>query len=87
LGLFKPSIFLCSLTLFPSWFFHFSSVLLASSVGQKSCFPEIEYFLGIFVTGRNFESQEGVTSLGEVSEGSVVFRVLNEGPAEVGTTF
>jgi hypothetical protein len=30
---------------------------------------------------------EGVTSSGEVLEGSVVFRVLNEGPVEIGNPF
>jgi hypothetical protein len=55
-------------------------------VGTRSCFSDIEYFLGIFGTRLNFKSLERVTYLGEVSEGSLVFRVLNEGPADVGNT-
>jgi hypothetical protein len=51
-----------------------------------SCFSEIEYFLPIFGTGLTFKSLEGVTSSGKVSEDIVVFRVLNEGPAEIGNT-
>jgi hypothetical protein len=56
-------------------------------VEQKSCCSEIDYFLDIFGTGLIFKSLEGVTSSVEVSEGSVLFKVFNEGPAEIGNTF
>jgi hypothetical protein len=42
--------------------------------------------LGVFGTGLNLKSLEGVTYSGEVSEGIVIFRILREGPAEVGNT-
>jgi hypothetical protein len=48
---------------------------------------EIEYCCDVFGTGQILKSLKGVTSLGEGSEGSVVFRVLNEDPAEVGNKF
>jgi hypothetical protein len=50
---------------------------------NKSCFSELEYFLGIFGTVLTFKSLEGVASSGEVSEGSVIFRVLNEDNANI----
>jgi hypothetical protein len=56
-------------------------------VGKKRCYSEIQYLLDIFRTGLNFQSLEEVTSSGELSEDSVAFRALNEGPAEIGNTF
>jgi hypothetical protein len=53
---------------------------------KKSCFSEIEHFLGIFGTRLIYKSLVRVTSSGEVSECCVVFRVLSEVPAEIDNT-
>jgi hypothetical protein len=48
---------------------------------------EVEHFHGIFGTGPIFKSLESVVSLGEMSEGNKVLRLLIEGFAELGNTF
>jgi len=45
---------------------------------KESCCFSFVYFLGIFTTGLNiFKRRDEVISLGEVSEESIVLRVLN----------
>jgi len=57
-------------------------------IKKKSCFLATDAFLAIFSTGLAFfKSLEEVISLGEVSEGNIVFRVLTEGSAEISNTF
>jgi hypothetical protein len=47
-----------------------------------------QYFIGIFGTGLiSFKGLDAVISLGEVSEGSIVFRIFSDGSVEIGNTF
>jgi len=76
---------LCSLTLFPVCFFRFSSILLASSmIRRRVAIFAIQYSIGIFGTGLIFLKRlERVISSGEVSEESIVLRVLYDGSGEM----
>jgi len=76
---------LCSLTFFPVCFFRFYSILLASSmIRRRVAIFAIQYSIGIFGTGLIFLKRlERVISSGEVSEESIVLRVLYDGSGEM----
>jgi len=55
---------------------------------KESCSFSVVYFIGIFTAGlNNFKSLDEVISLWEVSEESIVLRVLKVGSADTGITF
>ena len=78
--------FLRPLTLFPLCFFHFPLNFFSDK--KESCSFSVVYFIGIFTAGlNNFKSLDEVISLWEVSEESIVLRVLKVGSADTGITF
>jgi len=54
---------------------------------ERGIFLAVDSFHGIFGSGLIFKSLEAVVSLGEMSEGNVVLRLLIVGFAEIGNTF
>ena len=54
---------------------------------KRRTFLVIDNFHGIFGSGLIFKSLEAIVSLGEMSEGNVVLRLVIVGFAEIGSTF
>jgi maltodextrin utilization protein YvdJ len=75
------------LTLYPFYFFLFSSILSTSSMMKKRVAIFNWLLLSIFGSGLILKSLEAVISSGEIWEISQIVRILTEGSAEIGNTF